>query len=79
MLSALSLSLLAGPLKDEVLVSRSALSLVLLSQLSSLPLLSAFSKEPGLMVDGLPIDLGRPGTGHSRDNGLYLELGTPGT
>ena len=70
---------LAGPLKGEVLVSRSALSLLLLSRLSALPLLSALSKEPGLMGDGLPMDLGRPGTGHPRDVALYLKLGTPGT
>ena len=52
---------LAGPLKGEVLVSRSAVSHR--SQLSHCCLLSLISKGPGLMGDGLPMDLGRPGTG----------------
>ena len=47
---------LAGPLKGDALVSRSALSsLSLLSALSRLCSL----KGPGLLGDGLPMDLGR--------------------
>ena len=47
---------LAGPLKGDVLVNRSALSsLSLLSALSRLCSL----KGPGLLGDGLPKDLGR--------------------
>ena len=49
---------LAGPLKGDVLVSRSALSLSPLSLLSALSRLCSL-KGPGLLGDGLPMDLGR--------------------